>query len=391
MALIHHKSMKKKIVFCFFLLFLLNSSLECSISSNSLPESQDDTRQWTLLNNENNIANIEVQDSRFVSIQYYIEEIEEIDHVRYIVNFNFTGDILLIYGNVSEDLVKFFTNFYVSVFAGDGTDFYYELKILNETIFSIPDYFYNFSWNFTSTKSLQFLDLRFHTMFQFSNEHSHRRKEWTLIEDSLVFKKDSFKNMTNKINFNLNSQQFITNFNISLDYSKENHSNINIVHNEINSGDASLLDTVIDGSMAFWNREQNLNDNDGWIQEFSYNYSRLYCINFPDHKICETSSQNPLVLTSNYEISEQADKFEISLGIKTHIKVESPLLLYGGGHYYYYSVSLSESLFYELDNISPLQEFFQRYSRIFNLAGIILGFSGLVILRNVYKRKRSYS
>ena len=63
MGLDHHKSMKKKIVIGFFLLLLINLSLDLSINSQSLPESQDNIREWTLLNNENNSVNIEVQES----------------------------------------------------------------------------------------------------------------------------------------------------------------------------------------------------------------------------------------------------------------------------------------------------------------------------------------
>jgi len=90
MGLDHHKSMKKRIVIGFFLLLLINFSLEFSIGCNSLPESQNNIRDWTLLNNKNNSVIIELEESRNVSIQYYIEEIEEIDQMRYIVNLNFT-------------------------------------------------------------------------------------------------------------------------------------------------------------------------------------------------------------------------------------------------------------------------------------------------------------
>jgi len=164
MRLVHHKSMRKKFVIGFFLLLLINFSLEFSTDCYSIPESQDNIREWTLLNNENNSVNIEVQESRNISIQYYIEEIEEIDQMRYIVNLNITGDNIIIYGNVSEDKVRIYTLFWVTLFAGDNTDFYYELHILNETVFTIPDYFYNFKWNFTSADPLQFLNLRLHSI-----------------------------------------------------------------------------------------------------------------------------------------------------------------------------------------------------------------------------------
>jgi len=385
----HHKSMKKRITIGFFLLLLINFSLDFSINSQSLPESQDIIREWTLLNNENNSVNIEVQESRNISIQYYIEEIEEIDQMRYIVNLNFTGDMLLIYGNVSEDLVRIYTIFCISLFAGDSTDFYYELQILNETIFTIPDYIYNFSWDFTSTEPLQFLNLRFYTQYEstdYTSFYNYRGETWTLIQDSKVFKKDNFENLSTKIKFNLNSQQFISDITISIDYSKTNHTTIKLIHNEFNSGDDSIAHTDLSGSMTFRNREQAFYEKDGWIQEFSYIYSSLYYVRIPEHQIFGINNVNSLQLNSNEEISDQTDRIELFLAISPLVRVESPLVPWGD--FYYYQVRLDEYLSFELDNISTSKEFFQRYSRIFIFAGIILGISVLVTLTILYRRRR---
>ena len=390
MGLDHHKSMKKRVVIGFFLLLLINFSLDLSIDCKSSPEFQENIREWTLLNNKSNSINIEVQESRNISIQYYIEEIEEIDQMRYIVNLNFTGDTLLIYGNVNKDLVRIYTIFCISLFAGDTTDYYYELQMLNETIFTIPDYIYNFSWNFTSTDPLQFLNLRFYTQYEstdYASIYNYSGETWTLIQDSQVFQKDSFKNLSTKIKFNINSQQFITNINVSIDYSNFNHTSVNLINNEIICGDDSNALTYLSGYMTFQNREQNLLDNNGWIQEFSYSYSSIYYIQIPKHQIFGSNSQNSLQLNSNEEISNQTDKIRISFGISPLVKVESPLIQWGD--FYYYQVSLGESLYFELDNISSSKEFFQRYSRIFIFTGMILGISGLVILTKLYQKRRN--
>ncbi len=146
------------------------------------------------------------------------------------------------------DTVRIYTLFWVSIFAGDETDFYYELQILNETIFTIPDYFYNFSWNFTTAEPLQFLNLRFYTQCEktdWASFYHYPSETWTLIQDSQIFKKDNFNNLTGKIHFNFDSQQFITDFNISIDYSKETHTSVKLDHNELGYGDASVLNTML--------------------------------------------------------------------------------------------------------------------------------------------------
>ncbi len=144
--------------------------------------------------------------------------------------------------------------------------------------------------------------------------------------------------------------------------------------------------TLNDGSISFLNREQNLRDNGGWIQEFSYSYSENYSIYIPRHEIFGTNSQNSLQLTSNDEILEDIDRTGITLHIIPLLKTESPLV--PTGDYYYYSVFLTESLCFELDNISSSKEFFQIYSRIFIFAGIILGISVLVTLTILNRRRR---
>ena len=385
MGLDHHKSMKKGFVIGFLLLLLINFSLEFSIGCNSLPESQDNIRDWTLLNNENNSVIIELEESRNVSIQYYIEEIEEIDQMRYIVNLNFTGDVIQLYGNISEDRVKNFTIFYVSVFAGDEANIYYELKILNETIFTIPDYFYNFSWNFTSKDPLQFLNLRFHKAWQVQEIHweSWGSNSISLINDPPFFEKDSFENLIGKINFNINSQQFITNYNISVDFSKENHTEIKINHDEINYGDGSVAGTKFDGALSYMNREQSLIDN-GWIPVIYSKYSQMYFLGLPVTEVYGVNNPTSLSIFSNDEISNQTDQLVLSLYINPILKVDSPLYKYD-----YTQVSLYDLINFELDNILPSTVFFQKYSKILIFVGVILGISGLAILTKLYRKKRN--
>jgi hypothetical protein len=386
MGLVHHKGMKKRIVIGFFMLLLINFSLEFSINCDSLPESQDNIREWVLLNNEYNSANFSVETSKSMSINYYIEEIEEADHMRYIVYLNFTGDPIQLYGDIGEDAVKNFTIIYVTVFAGDETNIYYELQILNETNFTIPDYIYNFSWNFTSTDPLQFVNLRIHYKFRVTHPawESDGSGSISLINDSPDFEKDNFKNLAGKINFNINSQQFITDFNISVDFSKEIHTEISLSHNEIDYGDGSVAGTEILGSLLYLSREQILLDSTGWVQYSYYSYTTMNTIYFPYTEVFGVNYPKSFSLNSNDEILNQTDQLLLWLKIIPFLKVDSPLYIYE-----FVQVRLHKLLYFELDNIDSSQEFFIKYSNIFKFVGVILGITGLVILTKLYLKRRN--
>jgi len=302
--------------------------------------------------------------------------------MRYIVNLNFTGDTLQLYGNISEDAVKNYTIFYVSVFAGDEADIYYELKILNETIFTIPDYFYSFSWNFTSAEPLQFLNLRFHNTFEVRHPTyiSGGSNYFSLIKDSPVFIIDNFENINGKINFNINSQQFITGFNISVDFSKDNHSALNLTHTEVDYGDDSVAGTRFHGYLFYMNREQSIIDA-GWIKVISYSYSSIYSIFIPYTEVFGVNYPNSSSRSSNDEILNQTDELILSLYITPELKVDSPIYIYD-----YVQSRLYERISFELDNLSSSKEFFQKYSKIIIFILVILGISVLVILTRTFAR-----